>query len=377
MLTNFQIMSKFAYITYTVNKLGQNPSLGAIGLRKLEEALARWIENRQMWPLAYDPVWGGIVSTASFEGRDSGYDFGGTYYNDHHFHYGYFVHAASIVAYLHPDWLKMGNNKVWVDTLIRDYANSDVGDPYFPPSRAFDYFNGHSWATGIFSSPDGKNEESTSEDAFAAYAMKMWGHVTGDPNMEARGNLQLAIMKNSFSNYFYYSPDNAVQPATFARNVVSGILFENKLDHSTFFGNRPEFVQGIHMLPVSPITSYIRPNTFVAYEWATYFQSQIPLSVTPDPVTGVIPAIGTYGGGYNCSERTGMSRLINCASPEWKGLLIGNIAQVDPTLAWDYFANVGGAMHGGDGFDWRSVTGSGSRTWYLAYAAAFRGLFWR
>lgn len=366
-------MSKFAYIVYTVNKLGQNPSLRAIGLRKLEEAFARWIENRQTWPFTYDPVWGGIVSTASYEGRDSGFDFGGTYYNDHHFHYGYFVHAASIIAYLHPDWLQMGNNKVWVDTLIRDYANSDVDDPYFPPSRAFDYFSGHSWATGIFSSSDGKNEESTSEDAFAAYAMKMWGHVTGDPNMEARGNVQLAIMKNSFANYFYYSLDNAVQPPAFARNIVSGILFENKIDHSTFFGQSPEFVHGIHMLPISPITSYIRPNTFVAHEWATYFQSQIPLGVSPDTATGVIRSTDAYGG-LNCSERTGMGRLINCVSPEWKSLLMGNLAQVDSKLAWDYFANVGGDMHGGDGFDWQSLAGSGSRTWYLAYTAAFGGL---
>ena len=191
--------------------------------------------------------------------------------------------------------------------------------------------------------------------------------------MEARGNLQLAIMKNSFNNYFYYTPQNSIQPASFARNVVSGILFENKVDHATFFGMNAEFVQGIHMLPISPITSYMRPSPFVAHEWQTYFQSSIPLYASPDPVTGIIPAIGAYGGGHNCSAKMGTGRLINCAAPEWKGLLMGNLAQIDPVLSWQYCADQGG-VNGVDGFDWKGLTGSGSRTWYLAYAAAFGGL---
>lgn len=196
--------------------------------------------------------------------------------------------------------------------------------------------------------------------------MKMWGHVTGDANMEARGNLQLAIMRNAFSNYFLYQPDNQVEPAAFVQNLNSGILFENKIDHATFFGGQAEFVQGIQMLPISPITSYIRQNSFVAHEWATYFQSSIPPNAVPDPATGVIPAFGSYPGGYNCSSRPGTGRLINCASPDWKGVLMGNIAQVDPTLAWQFFSDVN--------FDWNSLSVSGSRTWYLAYSAAFGGM---
>jgi endo-1,3(4)-beta-glucanase len=129
-------LSKYALIIYAVNKLGRNSALAAQGLSKLEQALARWITNQQQQPWAYDPVWGGIVSTASYDGGDVGRDFGNTFYNDHHFHFGYFVHTAAVIAHLHPDWLKQGTNKVWVDTLIRDYANSDVNDPYFPPKSS-------------------------------------------------------------------------------------------------------------------------------------------------------------------------------------------------------------------------------------------------
>jgi endo-1,3(4)-beta-glucanase len=293
-------------------------------------------------------------------------------YNDHQFHYGYFVHAAAVIAYLHPDWLNQGMNKIWVDTLIRDYANADVGDAWFPPSRSFDYYNGHSWATGVFSSADGKSEESTSEEAFAAYAMKMWGYVTGDPNMEARGNLQLAIMKNSFNHYFYYDPSNAVQPAQFTPHMVSGILFENKIDHATYFGAWAEYTQGIHMLPISPVTPYLRSSSFVAQEWSKYFESSIPLYAAPDPATHIIPAIGGYGGGYNCSARVTAGRLINCVDRGWKGIMMGDLAQVDAWLSWLFFAGEGG-VDGVEGFDYMWVTGSGSRTWYLAYAAAFGG----
>jgi endo-1,3(4)-beta-glucanase len=205
------------------------------------------------------------------------------------------------------------------------------------------------------------------------YAIKLWGHVTGDPNMEARGNLQLAIMKSSFNHYFLYDRDNQVQPASFSQNVVSGILFENKIDHATFFGGEAEYVHGIHMLPISPITPYIRPSSFVAREWETYFASSIPLYAEPDVHTNIIPAIGGYPGGWDCNSRKGTGRLINCVAPAWKSLLMGNLAELDPKLSWQYFSNEGG-KHGEGGFDWNSLSGSGSRTWYLAYAAAFGGV---
>ena len=93
------------------------------------------------------------------------------------FHWSYFVHAASIIGYLDPTWLPA--NQDWVNTLIRDAANPSTDDAYFPFSRCFDWYHGHSWAKGLFDSGDGKDQESTSEDALFSYAMKMWGKVIG------------------------------------------------------------------------------------------------------------------------------------------------------------------------------------------------------
>ena len=111
-----------------------------------------------------------------------------------------------------------------MDLLVRDAANPSISDQYFPFSRAFDWYHGHSWAKGLFESADAKDEESSSEDAFFAYSIKMWGRVTGDPSMEARGNLMLALLARTLRNYFLMQDGNTNHPAEFIGNKVTGIV---------------------------------------------------------------------------------------------------------------------------------------------------------
>ena len=215
-------MSKFATLVYTIHDLLHMPDLALQGLMELKGAFAMFVTNQQIFPLVYDTSWGGVVSSGTYTTGNPGIDFGNTLYNDHHFHYGYFIHAAAIIAYLDPTWLSL--NKDWVNTLIRDAANPIASDPLFPFSRMFDWYSGHSWAKGLFESADGKDEESSSEDAMFAYAIKMWGHVTGDLSMEARGNTMLSILARTLPNYFLMSSDNSNQPANFVGNKVTGIV---------------------------------------------------------------------------------------------------------------------------------------------------------
>ena len=119
-----------------------------------------------------------------------------------------------MIASLDPSWLKEGINKDWVNALIRDYA-SPVDDGLFPFSRSFDWYHGHSWATGHDAFVDGKNQESSSEDSHALYAIKLWANVIGDRSMESRANLQLAILKRSLHHYFLFDNDNSNQPSRF------------------------------------------------------------------------------------------------------------------------------------------------------------------
>lgn len=217
-------LAKFAAIVYTLHDIADNTTLAATGLVKLQSAFSLFVNNTQIYPLYYESAWGGAVSSGTYQTGDSGLDFGNTYYNDHHFHYGYFVYAAAVIGYLDPSWLDQGTNKQWVNMLVRDYANSITDDGYFPFSRSFDWYHGHSWAKGLFESGDGKDEESSSEDTMASYAVKMWGRTVNDTAMEARGNLMLAIQARSLPSYFLYADDNSVEPSQIIPNRVSGIV---------------------------------------------------------------------------------------------------------------------------------------------------------
>jgi endo-1,3(4)-beta-glucanase len=265
------------------------------------------------------------VSTASYVTGDPGVDFGNTYYNDHHFHFGYFIYAAAVIGYLDPSWLAA--NKDYVNTLVRDIANPSSDDGFFPIYRAFDWYHGHSWAHGLYESFDGKDEESSSEDSMSAYALKMWGRTIGDANLEARGNLQLAVTARSLQSYFLYTGNNIIEPSNFIENKVSGILFENKIDHTTYFGANIEYIQGIHMIPLLPSSTLTRTKTFVAEEWSRYFDRG-----RADAVAG-----------------------------GWKGLLYANLAIIDPVTSFNFFNSAG--------FDASWLDGGASRTWYLALAA--------
>jgi len=152
--TYVQALAKFATILMAVNDMVGDQDLAQKGLSTLKVAFARFAENKQKYPLVYESGWGGVTSSASYVTGNSGADFGNTYYNDHHFHYGYFVYTAAVIGHLDPGWIN--ENKAYVNMLVRDISNPSAKDPYFPVSRCFDWFHGHSWAHGLFDSLDGK-----------------------------------------------------------------------------------------------------------------------------------------------------------------------------------------------------------------------------
>lgn len=325
-------LGKFATIIYTMNELSGQQALAASALEKLKAAFGTFVENRQVFPLYYDTDWKGIVSSASYVTGDPGVDFGNSYYNDHHFHYGYFIHAAAIIGYLDPAWAQA--NKNYVNALVRDVANPSTLDTYFPVFRSFDWYNGHSWAKGLFETGDGKDEESTSEDAMFAYALKMWGRTIGDVSMEQRGDLMLSILARSIQSYFLMDSDNKNQPPRFIQNKATGILFENKCDHVTYFGANIEYVQGIQMIPALPFATLTRTQKFVREEWELYFGD------------GAVRSAQNVQGG-------------------WRGILFGNLAIINPHAAYNFFTQ--------QNFDPGWLDGGASLTWYIAYAAGLGG----
>lgn len=335
MYTSGKILDKFAYIAYVTHFILNDDDLTGKILPKIKEAIEIFAQNKQKYPLVYDTAWKGLISSA-----EPAADFGNSNYNDHHFHYGYHIHAIALVAKIDQsfdkgEWLKENNNLVgdYVITLLRDIANPSTDDKYFPQSRAFDWFHGHSFAHGIFASGDGKDEESSSEDYHFAYGTKLLGQVIGDGDIEARANLMLAIMRRSMNMHMLFSDDNKIQPKRFIKNKVAGITFENKVDFATYFGRgtiSDEWIHGIHMLPITPISSYIRKPSFVKEEW---------------------------------DQKLG--RIVDQIPDGWKGILILNAALFDPKYSWNWFSR--------DDWDDRLIDNGMSRTWSLAYIAGIGG----
>lgn len=323
-------LDKYAYIAYVSHFILRDSKTTNVILPKIKQAIEKYAQNRQQFPLKYDTSWGGLISSAKPD-----QDFGNSNYNDHHFHYGYHVHAIALVGSIDPEWLHADNNLImnYALTMIRDYANPSNQDPFFPQFRNFDWFHGHSFAHGIFPSGDGKNEESSSEDYHSIYAVKLFGKLIGNKTMEHEANLILAIMKTSLNMYMLYSDDNATQPPNFIGNKVSGILFENKIDFATFFGRGTvgdEFIHGIHMLPITPISSYIRGENFVRQEWKAKLEA-----------------------------------IVDQIPDGWRGILKLNQGLFDPKASWNWFSRK----------DWddRYLDGGMSRAWSLAYLAGIGG----
>lgn len=307
-------------------------------LNKLRPNFFRFSENRQKHPLVYDTAWKGLISSISFNypGLDLNHDFGNPGYNDHHFHYSYHVHAAALITFLDRQ-LGLGDSffntiRPFVTTLIRDFSNPSAADPHFPVFRAFDWFHGHSWAKGLFASGDGKDQESSSEDAFSSYALKLWAQQVSNPSLEALANLMLSIQRRSFSSYFLLDSSNTNHPQRFIDNKVTGILFENKVDHTTYFGAEKEKIHGIHMIPLTPISTYIRSKKFVSEEWERHFRNHV-----------------------------------DSVNDGWRGIVMANRAITDPSEGWKFFAGESKGWNNG----W--IDGGASRSWYLTFAAGLGG----
>ncbi|GEQ67848.1 hypothetical protein JCM33374_g1514 [Metschnikowia sp. JCM 33374] len=291
-------LDKYAYMMYVLHDIVKDEELAAELLTELKAFFEKYRAGETNPALFYDTKLKGVTSQAAFTNPND--DFGSGFYNDHNFHYSYTIHAAALIGYVDAknggDWAM--ENKELINNLVRDVANPSEEDEYFPVSRSFDWFQGHSWAKGVFESADGKDQESSSEDVHFSYAMKLWGRVIGDDAMQARGDLMLSIQNRAFNSYFLYKDDNDIVPKEIVNNKVSGIFFENKVDYGTFFGSNPEFIHGIQMIPMTA-------------------------------------ALGSGG---------------------WAGILNANRVLFDPSASWEYFAQPDFDFHknldGGQSLAW-------------------------
>ncbi|CAI5712870.1 unnamed protein product [Hyaloperonospora brassicae] len=247
--------------------VGEDTALLSTCLAKLEKLLEPFLDNKLGSPLVYETAYKGIVTSQVFTARDVNVEFGNGIYNDHHYHYGYWVTASAILKKLDPSWSGMARLETMVWTMLRDVANPSEDDAYFPTFRHFSWFRGHSYSHGVTPMADGKDEESTSEDVNFSYGMMLWGKVTANKAVEDLGSLMLRLNARAVRTYFLMTSDNTIHPPQFVPNHVTGIFFDNKADYATWFSAEKYCIHGIQMIPVSPINGLVRTKAFVQEEW--------------------------------------------------------------------------------------------------------------
>jgi endo-1,3(4)-beta-glucanase len=247
--------------------MGEDKTLMQTCVKKLETLLDKFLTNSFPSPLIYESTYRGLTTSEGITKNDVNADFGNGIYNDHHYHYGYWICASAMLRKLDPKWARMAELEVMVTTMMRDVANPSPEDTHFPTFRHFSWYLGHSVSHGATPMNDGKDQESTSEDMNFFYGMMLWGKVTSNKAVEDLGSLMLRIDAHAIRTYFLMESSNKVHPPEFAKNHVTGIFFDGKVDYATWFSAEKYCIHGIQMIPVSPVNEIIRSPKFVKEEW--------------------------------------------------------------------------------------------------------------
>jgi endo-1,3(4)-beta-glucanase len=180
--------------------------------------------------------------------------FGSDEFNDHHFHYGYWLYAAGVLAAddaaLAATWAPV------MDLLAADIATGAADTSYFPELRTFDVYAGHSWASGTSPFGDGNNQESSSEAVNAYNGLALWAAASGNEPLAAEATWLLSA--EAASAQAYWTNFDLDDPVYYGfEHTVTSLVWGGKRDWATWFSPEPSAMLGILVLPMSPVSGYL------------------------------------------------------------------------------------------------------------------------
>ncbi|KAL7532575.1 hypothetical protein ACHAXR_006488 [Thalassiosira sp. AJA248-18] len=207
-------------------------------------------------------------------------NFGNGWYNDHHFHYGYHIYAAAMVAKHRPDWGRKYYEKVLL--YIRDIANPSADDNFFPVFRQKDWYLGNSWAAGLMSmelSPHGREQESSSEAIAAFEGIALFGDVMMKAFSNDEDNLGsarlvrnvgevLTAMEVSATNRYWHvwgtKTDEEIS-TTKAASLKKGVTMDMPPHINTYPKQYPKPVVGMMYDTMASFQTWFAPEDVVSY----------------------------------------------------------------------------------------------------------------
>jgi endoglucanase Acf2 len=215
---------------------------------KLTAQLTMWFDpkgcaTRSDRCFVYDPAIHSMIGLKASFGSDQ--------MNDHHFHYGYMLYAAAVVAKNDPALAK--KIAPVVDLIAADIA-SPQASVNFPQYRNFDPYSGHSWASGTSPFADGNNQESSSEAVNAWNGLALWEQVRGNAGGYDEARWMMSVESDS-AKLYWTNTDLSAFPE-FTGKIVA-LNWGGKRDYATWFSPDPGAMLGIQLIPMGPYAQYL------------------------------------------------------------------------------------------------------------------------
>jgi endo-1,3(4)-beta-glucanase len=188
---------------------------------------------------AYDPTARGVIGLRT--------GFGSEEFNDHHFHHGYHLGAAGMLAAGDPALAE--RLRPVMDLLAQDIAAPEQS-PWFPRLRVFDRYAGHSWASGTSPFENGNNQESVAEAINAWNGLGLWARAT---EQEELLDVARWLLSTEVAARLYWTDLDLDDPVYHGYDhTVVGINWGARRDWATFFSDHPSAMLGIQLLPMAP-----------------------------------------------------------------------------------------------------------------------------
>ncbi|NNU26151.1 glycosyl hydrolase [Isoptericola sediminis] len=212
-------------------------------------------EERPERCFTWEPTLGTVVGQATAFGSEEG--------NDHHFHYGYFLYAAGLLAAEDAELAE--EVAPVVDLLAADVAAAaDVpagdGAP-MPALRTLDVVMGHSWASGPSPFGDGNNQESASEAVAAWHGLALWADAraaAGLPDEGLTSQARWMLSLEAASARAYWTDFDRSDPVADGLQAdVTSLVWDGKRERATWFSAEPSAALGIVVLPVTGVSTYL------------------------------------------------------------------------------------------------------------------------
>jgi len=232
--------------TSILARLINHPRAGEIE-QAAREIVVNWLTyspgEKERYYAQYKAPWNGIVGFNSSYGSEK--------FTDNHFHYGYLVYSAAILA-MRDASFREGYSEL-ITKIARQYANWERDHPEFPYLRTFEPWVGHSYAGGLSSHSDGNNQESSSEAMQSWVGLFLLGSVLGDDDMRDCGAMGYAVESEAVQEYWndtygWNDPEAANYPEIYKPTIVS-VVRDRDIGAWTWFSGDPLHIYGIQWLP--------------------------------------------------------------------------------------------------------------------------------